>query len=435
MLLLTAVGGRIVPPCEREGSSSPRFGRSRGGIRGGDAVAIVWPCRCRSMPTWQPAAGGGPRRTVVVRGSMVRWAGYRRYCGRRAAAGDLRTRLRCGRCGSRMPAAAFVLAGRLDVVEMVGGVIGQVVDGQCGARPAAARAVAAHHARGWLRRFRDRAVRIGVAFAALAVELAGDAVRRCGHGGCSRSPRSGRRSPRPVGCRAGRRWGCAVRIGGGRREADHGQHDLAYLIVGSRRFMPPIRHNRRAREDGVDHKQQEQVALHRWAVIAEAANERLSATERGVAVRQIAARAHTHPDGSTGGTRGPRSTGGCGPGARTDWRRFARHRGRTPGRSAPTRSCSPRPAPCGWNYRAARPRRSPRSCGTATASGLPSEPSVPSCAAPGCTARRWPPSRRLTAGTRPRDPTNGGSPMCWWVLGALAAAGRLGAGPTVSDRR
>jgi putative transposase len=49
----------------------------------------------------------------------------------------------------------------------------------------------------------------------------------------------------------------------------------------------------------VDGKQQEQVALHRWAVIAEAASDRLSATERGVLVRQIAARAHTHPDGST----------------------------------------------------------------------------------------------------------------------------------------
>ncbi len=48
----------------------------------------------------------------------------------------------------------------------------------------------------------------------------------------------------------------------------------------------------------MDHKQQEQVALHRWAVIAEAANGRLTAAERGALVRQIAARTHTHPDGS-----------------------------------------------------------------------------------------------------------------------------------------
>src|SRR5258708_36121366 len=48
----------------------------------------------------------------------------------------------------------------------------------------------------------------------------------------------------------------------------------------------------------MDSRQQEQVALHRWAVIAEAANGRLTAAERGALVRQIAARAYTHPDGS-----------------------------------------------------------------------------------------------------------------------------------------
>jgi hypothetical protein len=48
----------------------------------------------------------------------------------------------------------------------------------------------------------------------------------------------------------------------------------------------------------VDHKQQEQIALHRWAVIAEAAGEHLTGRERGALVRQIAARAHAHPDGS-----------------------------------------------------------------------------------------------------------------------------------------
>jgi len=48
----------------------------------------------------------------------------------------------------------------------------------------------------------------------------------------------------------------------------------------------------------MDHNQQQEVALHRWAVIAEAAGARLTAAERGALVRQIAARAHTHPDGS-----------------------------------------------------------------------------------------------------------------------------------------
>jgi putative transposase len=49
----------------------------------------------------------------------------------------------------------------------------------------------------------------------------------------------------------------------------------------------------------MDHTQQEQIALHRWAVIAEAASGRLTASERGALVRQIAARAYTHPDGSS----------------------------------------------------------------------------------------------------------------------------------------
>jgi len=49
----------------------------------------------------------------------------------------------------------------------------------------------------------------------------------------------------------------------------------------------------------VDHEGQEQVALHRWAVIAEAAGPKLTPAERGALARQIAARAHAHPDGSS----------------------------------------------------------------------------------------------------------------------------------------
>lgn len=47
----------------------------------------------------------------------------------------------------------------------------------------------------------------------------------------------------------------------------------------------------------MDTEHAEALALHRWAVIAEAANTRLSAAERGVVVRALAATAHTHPDG------------------------------------------------------------------------------------------------------------------------------------------
>jgi putative transposase len=48
----------------------------------------------------------------------------------------------------------------------------------------------------------------------------------------------------------------------------------------------------------MDHKGQEEVALHRWAVIAEAASSRLTSAERGAVVRQIAAQPHAYPDGS-----------------------------------------------------------------------------------------------------------------------------------------
>ena len=39
------------------------------------------------------------------------------------------------------------------------------------------------------------------------------------------------------------------------------------------------------------------VGLHRYAVIAEALPDRLSAAERGHVVKQVAARTHVHPDG------------------------------------------------------------------------------------------------------------------------------------------
>lgn len=42
----------------------------------------------------------------------------------------------------------------------------------------------------------------------------------------------------------------------------------------------------------------EEIALHRWAVIAEGANLRLSSAERGAVVRAAAARTHAHPDGT-----------------------------------------------------------------------------------------------------------------------------------------
>jgi hypothetical protein len=70
-----------------------------------------------------------------------------------------------------------LLVGRLDVVETVGVVIEEVAGGS-GVRPAARRVdVPYTTARGWWRRFGEGAERLGLAFAALAVELGGVAVR------------------------------------------------------------------------------------------------------------------------------------------------------------------------------------------------------------------------------------------------------------------
>ena len=48
----------------------------------------------------------------------------------------------------------------------------------------------------------------------------------------------------------------------------------------------------------MEQAQIELVALHRWGVIAEAVNDRLTPLERGAVVRAIAGRRHAHPDGA-----------------------------------------------------------------------------------------------------------------------------------------
>src|SRR6201981_2613286 len=48
----------------------------------------------------------------------------------------------------------------------------------------------------------------------------------------------------------------------------------------------------------MDEKMRQEIALDRWAVLAEAANRRRPSGERGSVVRAIAAREHAHPDGT-----------------------------------------------------------------------------------------------------------------------------------------
>lgn len=51
--------------------------------------------------------------------------------------------------------------------------------------------------------------------------------------------------------------------------------------------------------DGPDHDRAEEIALFRFAVIAEVVNPRLSAAQRGLAVRALAERTWECPDGTT----------------------------------------------------------------------------------------------------------------------------------------
>ena len=126
---------------------------------------------------------------------------------------------------------AFVLAWRLDVAETVGSVIDQVAGGVCGVRPAAERAgVPYETARGWVRRFRARARELGVAFAALAVELDGVAVTPPSAAGrFALAAISAASDAAACSAGTGPAGRLAVRLGGDRREADRRPHNLALV--------------------------------------------------------------------------------------------------------------------------------------------------------------------------------------------------------------
>ena len=209
-------------------------------------MAIVWPC---PLPVDAYAAAGRevefPRPGCPsCQAPMTFWAGYRRYV---RAAGRCRKifvpRLRCGRCGvTHALLPAFVLAWRLGVAEAVGSVIGQVAGGECGVRPAAARAgVPYTTARGWVRRFRARAPELGVAFAALAVELGGEAIRppaQAGRFALTAIAAAFEAATALPGWLALGRWRFASAVSGGRLLAAN--TISPFLIVGRRRFMPPV---------------------------------------------------------------------------------------------------------------------------------------------------------------------------------------------------
>ena len=209
-------------------------------------MAMVWPCPLAVDAYVAADRGVGfPRPDCPsCRVPMVFWSGYRRHV---RVAGRCRKifvpRLRCGRCRvTHALLPAFVLAWRLDTAEVVGAVIGEVAGGLCGSRPAAARADVPHTtARGWVRRFAARGLELGVAFAALAVELGGEPVRPAGDPGrfalAAITAAFGVAAALPGWAGLGL-WRFASSVCGGRLIAAN--TTSPYLVVGRRRFMPPV---------------------------------------------------------------------------------------------------------------------------------------------------------------------------------------------------
>ncbi len=208
-------------------------------------VAIVWPCQL-SVDAYVQAGRrvGAPRPDCPSCSTpMGWWSGYWRH----VRGGDSGRRLfiprvRCRPCeASHALLPAFLLAGRLDVVETIGAVIVEVAAGT-GVRPAARRVdVPYTTARGWWRRFRERAERLAAAFAALAVELGGMAV------GPSRHLEGWTLAAMAAAWQAGAGlpgwavlgwWRFLSAVSGGRLITTN-TNPLS-MIVGRRRFMPPV---------------------------------------------------------------------------------------------------------------------------------------------------------------------------------------------------
>ena len=209
-------------------------------------VSIVWPCPL-SVDEYVSAG-----RTLEFPRpdcpsclmKMTFWSGYRRQIREDGRCHSMWVpRVRCDRCrATHALFPAFVLVGRLDVVETVGAVLETVVEGPVGVRPAAANVQVPHTtARDWLRRFGSRAFELAVAFAALAVELGGDViaplpdVERYALAAFRGAWRAVLAFPGWLGVG---RWGFVCAVTGGRVIATN--MNMPYLIVGKRRFMPPV---------------------------------------------------------------------------------------------------------------------------------------------------------------------------------------------------
>ncbi len=208
-------------------------------------MAIVWPC---FLSVDEYLALG--RHVVVPRpdcpgcaAPMSFWSGYERSV--RCAGPCVKLWVRRARCAlcraSHALVPSFCLVGRLDVVEVIGEVVAAVVGGE-GVRPVAVGADVPHTtARGWVRRFARRAAMLAAAFSAVVVELSGlapalsvepvgralGAIASAFAAVCSRA-----------GPMLPALWPFAALVTGGRLLVANS--DPLWLVVGKRRFMPPV---------------------------------------------------------------------------------------------------------------------------------------------------------------------------------------------------
>ena len=213
-------------------------------------MAIVWPC---PLPVDAYVAAGRkvevPRPDCPLCGEpLMSWSGYWRHVRAGGLAGGrcrkiFVPRVRCAPCGvSHALLPAFVLAWRLDTAETIGAVIAEVAGGGAGSgrrrrvpacrvpRPGAGCGGSA-----------ARAGELGVAFAALAVELGGEAIRPAGQAGRFALAAIGAAFDVAAGLPGWLRlgaWRFASSVSGGKLIAAN--KDSPFLIVGRRRFMPPV---------------------------------------------------------------------------------------------------------------------------------------------------------------------------------------------------
>jgi len=209
-------------------------------------VAIVWGCRL-GVEEYR----GAGREVVVPRPdcpgcglAMVFWSGYERSVRVDGRCWRLWVRrARCAACRvSHALVPAFCLVGRLDVVDSVGVAVTAVVAGQVGVRPVAQRLDVPHTtARGWLRRFRERAAMLAAGFSAVAVELSGGAPDLpTGADGAALAAMSWAwaAAVSRAGSGVGDLWVFVSLVTGGALLAAN--TDPPWLVFGRRRLMPPI---------------------------------------------------------------------------------------------------------------------------------------------------------------------------------------------------